>query len=119
MLSYTLRPPWKKINCNSLGKLKDVKDELFHFNSIWFVRFDEMTLHIHIWDLLLGHMVLQLWFVLPDTKKRQEKRSLLHIYNTKLRYCSIFGDKLIHLVVLCKLVPNQYEIFGIDAKIRE
>lgn len=30
----------KKAHFNSLGKLEDVKDKLFHFNAIWFVRFD-------------------------------------------------------------------------------
>lgn len=50
----------------SLGKLEDVKDELFHFDAVRFVGFDELTLRVHIWDLLLGHMVLQLWFMLPD-----------------------------------------------------
>lgn len=52
-------------NCNSLSKLKDVEDKFFHFNAIWFLRFDQMTLSIHIWDLLLGYVVLQLWFILP------------------------------------------------------
>lgn len=52
---------------NSLGKLKDVKDKLFHLDPVRFVRCDELTLCIHIWDLLLGHMVLQLWLIFPVT----------------------------------------------------
>lgn len=53
------------LTVHSLGKLKDVKDKLFHFNPIGLVRFDELSAFIHVWDLLLCYMVLQLWFIFP------------------------------------------------------
>ncbi len=83
MLSHTLCTLYgKKTHCNSLGELEDVKDELFHFNPIWFVWFDQLPLLIHIWDLLLGHVVLQLWLVLPDINRKKSKKdacSLLYL----------------------------------------
>lgn len=48
----------------SLGKLKDVKDKLFHLDPVGFVGTDELTLGVHVGDLLLGHVVLQLWLIL-------------------------------------------------------
>lgn len=49
----------------SLGKLKDVKDKLFHLDPVGFVRTDEFPLGVHVGDLLLRHVVLQLRLVLP------------------------------------------------------
>lgn len=50
-----------------LCKLEDVKDKFFHLYSIWLVWLNEVPLGVHIWNLLLSHMVLQLRFI--NTKK--------------------------------------------------
>lgn len=75
---------------NSLGKLEDVKDKLFHLDPVRFVWCDELTLCVHIRDLLLGHMVLQLWLVFPVTNiETTRDSSLLNIF------VMIRGHKLI------------------------
>lgn len=65
---------------NSLSELEDVKDKLFHFDPVRFVWFDELTFWIHIWDLLLGHVVLQLRLVLPDIFKMKHLARSLQFY---------------------------------------
>lgn len=72
-------PPMEKMHCNSLGELEDVKNELFHFNPIWFVWFDQLTLGVHMWDFLLGHVVLQPWLVLPDRQTKREEKKRDHL----------------------------------------
>lgn len=42
---------------NVLGKLEDVKDELLHLYPVRLVWLDPLPLGIHIWDLLLSHVV--------------------------------------------------------------
>lgn len=54
------------MHCNLLGKLEDVKDKFFHFNPVWFVWLDYLSLNIHKWNLFLGHVVLQVWLILPE-----------------------------------------------------
>lgn len=63
----------KRLHRYSLGKLKDVKDKLFHLDPVGFVGTDELTLGVHVGDLLLGHVVLQLWLILAV--KRRETTS--------------------------------------------
>lgn len=55
----------KRFQRYSLGKLKDVKDKLFHLDPIGLVGTDEFPLRVHVGDLLLRHVVLQLWLILP------------------------------------------------------
>lgn len=55
----------KRLQRYSLGKLKDVKDKLFHLDPVGFVGTDEFPLRIHVGDLLLCHVVLQLRLILP------------------------------------------------------
>lgn len=53
---------------HSLGKLEDVEHKLFHLYPVRLVRADELARRVHVWDLLLGHVVLQLGLVLPETQ---------------------------------------------------
>lgn len=56
---------------NLLGKLEDVKDELFHLDPVWLVRLDEPALGVHVGDLLLSHVVPQPRLVHTVQDRRQ------------------------------------------------
>lgn len=66
---------------NSLGKLEDVKDKLFHLNPIGFVWCDELTSCVHVRNLLLSHVVLQHGLVLPEETngKKNNKRCMFQV----------------------------------------
>lgn len=47
-----------------LGELEDVEDKLLHLDPIGLLRLDQLPrFNIHVWDLLLSNMVLQLRLV--------------------------------------------------------
>lgn len=53
---------------NLLGKLEDVKYKLLHLNPIGFVWIQRLPRgYVHVGDLLLGYMVLQLRFINAGT----------------------------------------------------
>jgi len=49
-----------------LCKLKHVKNKLFHFDAVRFVRCDAFSRRVYERNLLFGHMVRELVIVIPE-----------------------------------------------------